>query len=61
MTFPMIFLAAWFFGRVFDRLKLTDQRVRGIAEDIRNVAKLPSPLGILLEERNVFSRTDMVN
>ena len=34
----------------YDRLKLTEQRIRDIAADIRNVAALPSPLGILLEE-----------
>lgn len=39
----------------YDRLKLTDQRVRDIAADIRNVASLPSPLGIVLEDRTVPS------
>src|SRR5690606_7716800 len=36
----------------YDRLKLTEQRIRDIAADIRNVASLPSPLGIVLEERS---------
>ncbi len=39
----------------YDRLKLTDQRIRDIAADIRNVAALPSPLGIILEQRSVKS------
>jgi glutamate-5-semialdehyde dehydrogenase len=34
----------------FDRLKLTEARIRAIASDIRNVAALPSPLGKVLEE-----------
>jgi glutamate-5-semialdehyde dehydrogenase len=32
----------------FDRLKLTAPRIRAIADDIRNVAALPSPLGRIL-------------
>jgi len=36
----------------YDRLKLTEQRIRDIAADIRNVASLPSPLGIVVEERS---------
>lgn len=43
----------------YDRLKLTDQRIRDIAADIRKVAALPSPLGIVLEERNVSSGLDL--
>ncbi len=43
----------------YDRLKLTDQRIRDIAADIRNVAALPSPLGIILEERSVKSGLDL--
>jgi glutamate-5-semialdehyde dehydrogenase len=35
----------------YDRLKLTDDRIRGIASDIRNVASLPSPLGKILDEK----------
>ena len=34
----------------YDRLKLTDERLEGIASDMRNVAALPSPLGRILEE-----------
>lgn len=35
----------------FDRLKLTEARIKLIAEDIRNVAKLNSPLGEIIEEK----------
>lgn len=34
----------------YDRLKLTEERLKGIAGDIRNVATLPSPLGKILKE-----------
>lgn len=34
----------------YDRLKLTEERLAGIAVDIRNVATLPSPLGRVLKE-----------
>lgn len=34
----------------YDRLKLTAERLEGIATDIRNVATLPSPLGRILKE-----------
>ncbi len=37
----------------YDRLKLTEERLEGIASDIRNVAKLPSPLGKVLSEREL--------
>lgn len=32
----------------YDRLMLTEERIKGIAADIRNVATLPSPLGHVL-------------
>ena len=35
----------------YDRLQLTEQRIKDIAADILNVVKLPSPLGKVLEER----------
>ncbi len=36
----------------YDRLKLTQERIEGIASDMRNVAKLPSPLGrVMLENK----------
>lgn len=34
----------------YDRLKLTEDRLKGIADDTRNVATLPSPLGRILKE-----------
>ncbi|RHJ93546.1 glutamate-5-semialdehyde dehydrogenase [Parabacteroides bouchesdurhonensis] len=34
----------------YDRLKLTEERLRGIAADMVNVSTLPSPLGIILSE-----------
>ena len=34
----------------YDRLKLTTERIEGIATDIRNVASLPSPIGRILSE-----------
>lgn len=34
----------------YDRLKLTPERIEGIAADMRNVATLPSPLGRVLRE-----------
>ncbi|MGV8091281.1 MAG: glutamate-5-semialdehyde dehydrogenase [Mangrovibacterium sp.] len=34
----------------YDRLKLTKERIAGIAGDIRNVSTLPSPLGHVLKE-----------
>ena len=36
---------------MYDRLKLTEGRIEGIAGDMRNVAKLASPLGRTLMER----------
>jgi len=37
----------------YDRLKLTEARIEAIAQDMRNVASLPSPLGKTLEERTL--------
>lgn len=34
----------------YDRLQLTAERIKGIANDIRNVATLPSPVGKVLSE-----------
>ncbi len=34
----------------YDRLMLTPERIKGIADDMRNVATLPSPLGTVLKE-----------
>ena len=38
---------------LYDRLLLTPERIAGIAKDFRNVAKLPSPLGIISKERTL--------
>ena len=38
---------------LYDRLLLTPQRIAGIAADLRNVAKLPSPLGIISKDRTL--------
>lgn len=35
---------------MYDRLLLTEERIKGIANDIRNVAKLPSPIGRILKQ-----------
>ena len=37
----------------YDRLKLTAERIQAIADDMRNVADLPTPLGKLLEEKTL--------
>ena len=39
----------------YDRLKLTQERLEGIAADMRQVASLPSPLGIVREAYTVPS------
>jgi len=36
---------------IYDRLLLNEDRLRGIASDMRHVATLPSPLGRILEDR----------
>jgi len=35
----------------YDRLLLTEERIRGITTDIRNVASLPSPLGRIMDKK----------
>ena len=37
----------------YDRLMLTKERIKGIAADLRQVATLDSPVGEILEERNM--------
>ena len=37
----------------YDRLMLTDQRIKDIASDIRNVASLESPVGKVLSEKTI--------
>ncbi len=39
----------------YDRLQLTEERIKAIAADIVNVSELKSPLGLTLEERDVPS------
>lgn len=34
----------------YDRLKLTEERIKGIAAEMRNIASLPSPVGRLLSD-----------
>ena len=38
---------------IYDRLLLTPERLAGIASDMRHVASLPSPLGIISKERTL--------
>lgn len=38
---------------LYDRLKLTAGRIAAIASDMRSVASLPDPLGIVLEDRTL--------
>ena len=38
---------------LYDRLLLTPERIRSIAADLRNVASLPSPLGMISKERTL--------
>ncbi len=37
----------------YDRLKLTEERIKGIADDIRKVAALPNPLGKVLTKKDL--------
>jgi glutamate-5-semialdehyde dehydrogenase len=37
----------------YDRLQLSAERIKAVASDIRNVVKLPSPLGKILEQRDL--------
>jgi len=37
----------------YDRLTMTEQRIKDIAADIRNVAGLPSPLGKILDQKTM--------
>jgi len=38
---------------LYDRLLLTPERIQGISADLRNIAKLPSPLGVVSKERTL--------
>lgn len=44
----------------YDRLKLTPERIRTIAGEIRQVAALPSPLGRILEEKKPDNGLELV-
>ena len=44
---------------MYDRLKLTKERIEGIASDTRNVAKLPSPLGKVLKHTTLPNGLDL--
>lgn len=43
----------------YDRLRLTAERISGIAADCRNVASLPSPLGRVLSHRTLLNGLDI--
>ena len=43
----------------YDRLLLNEDRLKGITEDIRNVAKLPTPLNKVLDTRTVPSGLEL--
>ena len=38
---------------LYDRLQLTEQRLRDIAADMRHVSTLPSPLGRILKDKTL--------
>ncbi len=44
---------------MYDRLKLTQERIEGIAGDTRNVASLPSPLGKVLKHNVLPNGLDL--
>jgi glutamate-5-semialdehyde dehydrogenase len=46
-------LTGWIKNPNYDRLKLTAERIRGIADDIINVSKLENPLGHTLSEKTM--------
>ena len=43
----------------YDRLKLTTDRIKAIATDVRQVASLTTPLGIILEQRTLANGLDL--
>ncbi|MEZ4935610.1 MAG: hypothetical protein R2788_26180 [Saprospiraceae bacterium] len=43
----------------YDRLLLNEERIKNIGADIRNVATLPSPLGIVLEKRILPNKLEL--
>ncbi len=44
---------------LYDRLQLTSERLAGIASDMRHVASLPSPLGIVTKHRVLDNGLDL--
>jgi glutamate-5-semialdehyde dehydrogenase len=44
---------------LLDRLKLTEERVAGIASDVRNIAALPDPVGETIEGRRLPNGLDV--
>ena len=44
---------------MYDRLLLTEDRLKGIAADIRKVAQLPSPLNKVLEQRTLSNGLEL--
>ncbi len=44
---------------LYDRLQLTPERLKGIADDMRHVANLPSPLGIVTKHRVLDNGLDL--
>ncbi|MCF0178585.1 MAG: gamma-glutamyl-phosphate reductase, partial [Bacteroidales bacterium] len=40
---------------LYDRLKLDIKRLKGIADDMRHVATLPSPVGQIIEDRTLVN------
>ncbi len=43
----------------YDRLKLTEERIKSIANDMRNVAGMPTPLGKVLEEKTLENKLQL--
>lgn len=48
-------LAAYGDGVMADRLRLTEERIRGMAQGILDVCALPDPVGEILEERTLYN------
>ena len=44
---------------LLDRLKLTEERLAGIARDVRAIAELPDPVGEELEQKTLYNGIDL--